>query len=331
MNQVLSQQEIDSLLNALHTGEIDPDTIKEEEEKNKVKSYDFRRPIKLSKEYINTIYMIFENFSKMAGNAVSNMIHSNVDIKIGAIEQVSFDEFVHSIPNPTLIGLFHSKQLKGSQFIEINPQFCGQVIELMCGGAESSYTKNLRKKNTFTDIEIGILEETVLSILKAFEASWNDVIELETELDDLQTNPQLVQSMSPNEPIILISLILELLDNKSFMNICIPYMSFEDITDKLSMKNWFDFEKEGNENNREILADRIKSLIVDIEVDLGKTYLTVDDFLQLEEGDIIQLNSRINDPLQMFIEDRLHYLVKPGEVDNKLAVEVLQYIEEDVE
>ncbi|WFA07930.1 flagellar motor switch protein FliM [Tissierella sp. Yu-01] len=331
MNQVLSQQEIDSLLNALHSGEIDPNTIKEEEEKNKVKSYDFRRPIKLSKEYINTLYMIFENFSKMAGNAVSNLIHSNVDIKIGAIEQVSFDEFIHSIPNPTVMGLFHSKLLKGSQFIEINPQFCVQVIELMCGGAESSYTKNLKKKDTFTDIELGILEETILTFLRAFKAAWSEVVELETELDDIQTNPQLVQSMSPNEPIILISLILELFENKTFMNICIPYMSFEDITDKLSMKNWFDFEKEGNQDYKEVLTKKIESLVVDLEVDLGETFMTVDDFLQIEVGDIIQLNRKINDPLKMYVEDKLHYFVRPGEVDDKIAVEVLQYIEEDVE
>lgn len=331
MNQVLSQQEIDSLLNALHSGELDPTTIKEEEEKNKIKSYDFKRPIKLSKEYINTLYMIFENFSKMAGNTVSNMIHANVEIKIGAIEQVSFDEFIHSIPNPTLMGLFFSKPLNGSQIIEINPQFCVQVIELMLGGSESSYTKNLKKKDNFTDIELGILEEVMLGILRAFEAAWSDVIELETELDDIQTNPQLLQTMSPNEPIILISFVIEVFRNKSFMNICIPYMSFEDITDKLSMKNWFDFEKEGNEQNREVLAEKIKSLIVDVQVDLGKTYITVDDFLQLEVGDIIQLDKKISDPLNMYIEDKLHYLVKPGKVDNKLAVEVLQYIEEDVE
>jgi len=142
LKQVLSQQEIDSLLNALNTGEIDPNAIKEEEEKNKIKSYDFRRPIKLSKEYINTLYMIFENFSKMAGNSVSNLIQTNVDIKMGAVEQISFDEFIRSIPNPTLMGMFHSKPLSGTQILEINPHFCLQVIELMCGGTESKYTKD---------------------------------------------------------------------------------------------------------------------------------------------------------------------------------------------
>lgn len=331
MNQVLSQQEIDSLLNALNSGEINPDDIKEDEEKNKVRSYDFRRPIKLSKEYINTLYMIFENFSKMAGNTVSNLIHTNVDIKIGAIEQVSYDEFIHSIPNPTLLGLFHAKQLKGSQIIEINPQFCSQVIDLILGGSDSSYSKTVRKKDSFTDIELGVLEEVVLEIFKAFEASWSDVIDIDTELDDLQTNPQLLQNMSPNEPIVLTSFVLQLMGNKSFMNICIPYMSFEDITDKLSMKNWFDFDKDGTEDNKEVITENIKTLEVDLEVDLGRSLLTIEDFLHLELGDIIKLDKRIDDPLKMYVEDRIHFLVKPGKVDNRFAVEILQYIEEDVE
>lgn len=331
MKQVLSQQEIDSLLNALTSGEIDPASIKEEEERNKVRSYDFRRPIKLSKEYINTLYMIFENFSKIAGNLVSNQIHTNVDIKMGSVEQISFDEFIRSIPNPTLMGLFRSKPFPGTQILEINPQFCLRVIELMCGGSESKYTKNLKKMESFTDIEQGILEEIIATILKSFEAAWTEIIELETEIDTLETNPQLVQTLSPNEPIILISFTIELFKNKSFMNICIPYMSFENIIEKLSIRNWFDFEKESNDANREILSERIRSVVVNLEVSLGKSTITVEDFLHLEHGDIIELDMKINDPLRMYIEDKVHYLVKPGELDGKIAVEVLQYIEEDVE
>lgn len=331
MNQVLSQQEIDSLLNALNTGEINAESIKEEEEKNKIKSYDFRRPIKLSKEYINTLYMVFENFSKMAGNSMSNMVHTNIEINIGAVEQISFDEFIRSIQNPTLMGLFHSKPLGGTQILEINPQLCTQIIELILGGSQSQYTKNLKRKESFTDIELGVLEEVILGILKSFESAWSEIIDIKTDLDDVETNPQLVQTMSPNEPIVLISFIVELFNNKSFMNICIPYMSFENIIDKLSIKNWFDFEKGFDETDKDLLAERIKQSEVNVEVVLGKSVITVDDFLHLDYGDIIQLDMKISDPLKMYIEDKLHYLVRPGEIENRLGVEVLQYLEEDVE
>ncbi len=331
MKQVLSQQEIDSLLNALNTGEIDTDSLQEEKEKDKVRSYDFRRPIKLSKEYINTLYMIFENFSKIAGNLLSSQIHTNVDIALGAVEQISYDEFIRSIPKTTLMGIFHSKPLSGVQILEINPQFCMQVIELMCGGLDSNHTNTIDDKQGFTDIELGILEETVKVILQSFEGAWSEVVEVKTEIDYLETNPQLVQSMSPNEPVILISFTLDVLDNRSFMNICIPFVSFENIIDKLSFKNWFDFEKEPNVEDKKILEERIMASTVNLEVNLGKTIITVDDFLQLEKGDILQLDVKITDPLKMYVEDQLHYLVKPGQFNDQLAVQVLQYIEEDVE
>lgn len=331
MKQVLSQQEIDSLLDALNTGEIDTESFEEETEKEKIRSYDFRRPIKLSKEYINTLYMIFENFSKIAGNLLSSQVHTSVDITLGAVEQISFDEFIRSIPKTTLMGVFHSKPFSGVQMLEVNPQFCMQVIDLMCGGSDGKYIKAINEKQSFTDIELGILEDTVLVILQAFESAWSEIIEVKTEVESIETNPQLVQNMSPNEPVILISFSIEVLGNTSFMNICIPFVSFENTIDKLSFKNWFDYEKQIDDSAKEILTERIMSSIVNLEVTLGKSTITVDDFLQLEQGDILQLDMKITDPLKMYIEDRLHYLVKPGEVNKRLAVQVLQYIEEDVE
>lgn len=331
MKQVLSQQEIDSLLNALDTGEIDSESLEQEEEQNKVRSYDFRRPIKLSKEYMNTLYMIFENFSKIVGNLLSSQVNSSVDVALGAVEQISYDEFIRSIPRVTLIGIFQTEPLGGVQLLEINPQFCMQVIELVCGGIDSSRDYNHVFEEEFTDIELGILEETVGVILQSFESAWSDVVEVTTKIDDLETNPQLVQTMSPNEPVVLISFTVELLGERTFMNICMPFVSLENVMEKLSFRSWFDFEKETSDEDRSALEDRIKSSDVDISVELGRSTVTVRDFLNLELGDVVTLDTLTTDPLKMCIEEIPHYLVKPGEIKGRLAVEVLKYVEEDVE
>ncbi|MFH5834876.1 flagellar motor switch protein FliM [Proteiniclasticum sp. C24MP] len=331
MKQVLSQQEIDSLLNALNTGEINPEEIKEEEEKNKVRAYDFRRPIKLSKEYVNTLYMIFESFAKSASNVLSTMVRNNVNMTLGAVEQISFDEFVHSIPNPTIMGVFHSEPLSGNQIMEINPQFGTQVVELLCGGAKAKEKKG-PKKEKFTDIELGIVEDVMGNLLKVFKSSWSEIMELEPELDNLETNPQLVQSMSPNEPVILISFVVEIFETKSFINICIPYVSFENITDKLSIRSWFDMGKTFEDYKyKDQIAERLVTTDVELKVEMGKTILTVDDFLHLETGDIVQLDMKTDHPMKLYVEDKVHYLVQPGLYKDKMAVQVLQYVEEDVE
>lgn len=325
MKQVLSQQEVDSLLAALDSGEFAPGTV--DEESNKVRSYDFRRPIKLSKEYINTITMVFENFCSIAGNYLSTQIRTNVEISLASLEQISYDEFIRSIPRFTLSTLFHSQNLGGLQILEVNPQFCFQVIEMACGGPRNEYKGSQKKKDSFTEIELGILEELVNSLLKAFESAWSDIIPVETAVESMGTNPQLTQSMSPNEPVVLVSYAIEVLGNKSSINICIPYVSFEPILEKLSFKNRFEFEKGTDENNRLLLEERIESLTVNLEVLMGKAFLTVNDFMQLEKGDIFQLDLKTTDPLKLYIEDRPHYLVKPGLVNKNYGIEILQYME----
>lgn len=331
MKQVLSQQEIDSLLNALNTGEINPEEIKEEEEKNKVRAYDFRRPIKLSKEYINTLYMIFESFAKTSSNVLSTMVRTNINMTLGAVEQISFDEFVHSIPNPTIMGVFHCLPLSGNQIMEINPQFGTQIIELLCGGTKAKEKKG-PKKEKFTDIELAIVEDMLVNLLKGFKSAWSEIMELEPVLDNLETNPQLVQSMSPNEPVVLISFVVEIFDVKSFINICIPYVSFENITDKLSIRSWFDMGKSYDDNKyKDQIAERLVTTDVSLTVEMGKTIITVDDFLYLEDGDIVQLDMKTDQPMKLYVEDKVHYLVQPGLYKDKMAVQVLQYVEEDVE
>lgn len=161
MDQVLTQQEIDLLLNAMSSGEIDQEIIEIEDKQAKVKAYDFRRPTKLSKEYVNTLHMIFEDFSKMSSSMLSTQLRTNVSLQLAAIEQVSYDEFIHSIPKFTLLGLFHSQPLSGIQMIEMNPQLCMMLVELLCGGLDVYQNK---------PIEMDFSEKKVLLILK--QQSW---------------------------------------------------------------------------------------------------------------------------------------------------------------
>jgi Flagellar motor switch protein len=190
--------------------------------------------------------------------------------------------------------------------------------------------RHYKEKENFTEIELSILEELAEVVLNAFDLAWNDVVEIDSELETLETNPQIIQIASPNEPVVLISFTFELMENKNFMNICIPYISLDSVIDKLSFKNWFEAEEEITEDDRELVERRIMGVPVDLDVELGKTFITIRDFLNLEEGDCVRLDNKIDGPLKMLVEGKPHFLVRPGKVNNSLAVEILQYIEEDV-
>lgn len=318
-------------MNALHTGEISHKANTEAEEAAKVREYDFRRPIKLSKEYMNTLHILFEKFAEISSGILSTLVRNNTSLTLEAVEQISFDEFINSVPGLTVMGIFHCVPLTGNQIIEINPQFGIQLVELLCGGTKIKDKKAV-KKDKFTDIELGIIEDIVAELLKGFKSAWEEIMEIEPVLDGIETNPQQLQTMSPNEPVVRISFAAEIFDSRTSVHICIPYISFENIIDKLSIKSWFDMERSYDENKyRELITEGLVGAEVALTVEMGKTVITVDDFLHLETGDIVQLDIGTDKPMKMYIEDKVHYLVQPGIHNEKLAVQVLQYLEEDVE
>ncbi|WP_027108650.1 flagellar motor switch protein FliM [Lacticigenium naphthae] len=326
MSQVLSQQEIDSLLEAMDNGEID-EKVMEETHQPKIKAYDFRRPVRLSKEYLSTIHLVFEDFMKLAVNQLSTQLRQQVEIKLATMEQISFDEFINSIPRFTLMGIVKSEPSEGVQIIELNPQMALQMVELLCGYDSMTAEGEVPEgKDSFTDIELAILEEVMGNLTRAFEGAWRDIVELDSKVQDIETNPQLLQTMSPNEPILLITFSIAIGNNRTFLNICIPYIFFEEMLDKLSFHNWFHTGKTQEKTEELSIKKSLDPVPLNLSVALGESTMTVENFLDMEVGDIIQLDKKSSKPLVMNIENRPYYLVKPGTVQDKMAVEVLQFI-----
>lgn len=322
---VLSQSEIDSLLEAMTSGEIDEEII-EESNQPKVKPYDFRRPVRLSKEHLSTISMVLEDFAKISVNQLSTKLRRQVEMNMVSIEQISFDEFVHSVPKFTLLGSLTSEPQSGVQIVEVNSSICMQMVEILCGFDSSNSFKENTEKSSFTEIELAILDDVMDIFARSFQTVWQDIEKLDTKVESMMTNPQLLQSMSPNEPVVLATFNISLSGNTTFVNLCIPYVFFEDILDKLSFRNWFHEGKEAGELDHKRFSQNLQPVPVELVTLLGEAEISIEDFLDMEKGDIIQLNNKTSQPLTMYVEDRPHFQVKPGFVDNSLAVEVLQFI-----
>lgn len=322
---VLSQAEIDSLLEAMDSGELDEEIL-EEVKQPKVKAYDFRRPVRLSKEYLSTISMVLEDFAKISVNQLSTKLRRQVEMDMVSIEQVSFDEFIHSVPKFTLLGTLTSGTQNGVQIIEVNPSISMQMVEILCGYDDSGEFIEDTEKDSFTEIELAILEEIVDILGLSFQTVWQEITELETKVDSITTNPQLLQSMSPNEPVVLATFSISLNGNTTFVNLCIPYIFFEDILDKLSFRNWFHEGKEAGDTDHEQFSKNLQPVPVELTTLLGQSEISIQDFLDIENGDIIQLNNKTSKPLTMYVADKPYFLVKPGTIEDRLAVEVLQFI-----
>jgi flagellar motor switch protein FliM len=326
MGEVLSQSEIDALLAALSTGEIG---IEEhaQEEKQKVKKYDFKRPNKFSKEHIRTLEMVHDNFARIVSNYLAAHLRTTVQMKVISSEQITFEEFIHSIPNPTILMTYYLEPFTGVFLFETGPQFVFQIIDILFGGQG----KTLTKTREFTDIEKNVIKKINLKLLENLKMAWEDIMDVEVRFDGLETNPVLNQAMAPNEPVALITILVEIGRNQSFLNMCIPYISIEKFMDKLVIQYKTSTSSKEDLEHRKTMEHNIRGVSLNAHVELGKSNITVEEFLNLSVGDCLTLNNKLNDPLNMYVENNLHFKVYPGAIGKKLGVQIVEIIDKDVE
>ncbi len=328
MADVLSQSEIDALLAALSAGELTPDEVPKEEEKQKVKPYDFRSPQKFSKDHIRTLELIHDNYARIISNYLTAQVRSNVKVKIESVQQITYEEFIHSVPNPTILTIFKMPPLNGSVLFETNPQFVFEVIDVLLGGKGTGKYKT----REFTDIDKNIMRVINTGLISNLKLAWDDVLEVHTEIEGLETNPALNQTLAPNEPVALITFSVEMGKSSTFINICIPYLSIEKVLDKLVVQYWFEDTNEGIlEESRGKLRDRLNIVDMNLTAVLGTVNITVDDFLRLGIGDVLTLNNKTNMPIKLMVEDEPYCYGKPGVLGKNMGVQILDIIDKDVE
>ncbi|MGK0468075.1 flagellar motor switch protein FliM, partial [Clostridium sp.] len=290
--------------------------------------YDFRSPQKFSKDHLRTLELIHDNYGRIISSYLSAQLRNNVKVKIESIQQITYDEFIHSIPNPTVLTIFKMPPLSGSILLETNPQFAFQVIDILLGGMGD---RKIKIKD-FSDIDKNILKKVNAGLISNLKLAWEDVLEVQPEIEALETNPALNQTLAPNEPVALITFSVELMNTNNFINICIPYLSIEKVLDKLVVQYWF---RENDEDivseSREKLRNRLNIVKVPMTGVLGSTNITVDEFLQLTEGDVITLDNASNSPVKVLVEGQLCYTGIPGTIGKNKGIEILDIIDKDVE
>ena len=227
---VLSQSEIDQLLSALSTGVVSAEEMKVEEKQKKVKVYDFKRPDKFSKDQIRTLYMLHENFARLLNTYLSTNLRTLVNISVASVEQLAYEEFIRSLSNPSVIGIFNMSPLKGNVIFEINPNIAFSIIDRLFGG-EGTVINKIR---TLTDIEETIIRKVITKSLDNLQEAWRHVVNTEPRLEVIETNPQFTQIVPPNDMVVIVTLQTQIGQVEGLINICIPYLVLEPIMSKLT-------------------------------------------------------------------------------------------------
>ena len=330
MSKILSQDEIDALLSgegigAGGGGGQAAETAEEDQKEKLVSLYDFKHPNRVSKDQLRTIQTIHESFARGFATHLSTRLRSLVDIDLTSVDQLTYSEFIMSMADPSAVYIFNIKELEGDAILEISPQLVLYIIDRSFGG-EGGVIQEARE---ITIIEQNVMKKIVDNALEQLVRSWQNITPLTLELKDFETNPQLIQISPPGETAIMISFEVKISDFSSLLNLCFPYFVLEDVMPKLSAQHQIAHnQKKRSHHDEGIVRHKIIGADVPVSVNLGTTELTLRDILNLEAGDIIRLDNRLDQMLEVDIGDSAKFRAKPGMYRNHKAVQIVSGIKE---
>jgi len=331
MAEILSQKEIDALLSSVSSDEGFADVQDETEEDISVEGkaanvYDFKHPNRVSKDQLRTLQTIHETFAKTFNAYLAVRLRTIVDINLISVDQLQYSEFILSISDPSCIYIFRVEELNGVAILEISPNLVLYIVDRLFGGKGSS-TEEARP---ITTIEQTIMKKIIEKAMENLSTAWQQVAPLTFILEGFESNPDVVQIAPPGETVITISLEIKIQDTSSLMNICFPYLILEDIISKLNVQHFISTsKKEASEEETEIINERIRLTSLPIVAFLGWTEITVKDLLGLKEGDVIRINRRIDDLLDVNIGGNKKFLGRPGKKGKKKAVKIVRSVTDD--
>ena len=322
--EILSQTEIDALLSAISSVEMDAEELKKEEEDKKVKVYDFKRALRFSKDQIRSISRIHENYARLLTTFFSGQLRTYVNISVASVDQIPYEEFIRSIPKMTILNVISMEPLEGKILMEVNPNIAYSMMDRLLGGKGSSDVQ----PESLTEIETTIMTQMFEKAVVNIQEAWSTIVEIDPMLDEFEVNPQFLQIVSPNETVVVVSFNTQIGDVSGMINICIPHIVLEPIIPKLSAHYWMEpATKERDPEKYAILSKHMEKVELEAKVILGQSNITVNELLQLSTEDIISLNQKIQDPLTLEVNGEPKMHVQVGTVHKKVAVQVMDHIE----
>ncbi len=333
MAEILSQKEIDALLTTVSAddggGGGDMDDGADEFEGAAANVYDFKHPNRVSKDQLRTLQTIHETFAKTLNAYLAVRLRTIVDINLISVDQLQYSEFILSISDPSCIYIFRIEELNGVAILEISPQLVLFIVDRLFGGRGGA----VDEARVITNIEQTVMRKIIEKAMENLSTSWQQVAPLTFILEGFETNPDVVQIAPPGETVITISLEIKIQDTSSLMNICFPYLILEDIMSKLNVQHFISMTKrEITDEEGDLIHNRLRISSLPLVSYLGQSRLSVRDLLNLKSGDVIRLDKRVDELLEVSVGGSNKFLGKPGIKGKKKAIEIVRdFTEEDID
>ncbi len=349
MGDILSQEEIDALLASVGGGSspapasappppsassssssglsgLGPRAERPRNDDRKVSLYDFRRPDRVSKDQMRVLQNLHEGFSRVLSTTLTSYLRTLIEVELVSVDQLTYNEFVMSVTNPSCIYIFQMEPLSGNAIFEINPSLVFFMIDRLFGGPG----KAMHYYRELTDIERSVMNKIVERLLLDLKEAWEYLGIFHPKIESYENNPQFVQIAPASETVILISFELRSRHTSGLMSMCMPYMFLEPVMGHLSAENWISSARGATADTRKIVERELSGTPVELRAIFGKTTLSMRQMLSLQEGDTLILDKSRNSDLVLAAGGKGRFLCRPGQLRGRKCVQVTSLIEREV-
>ncbi len=323
MSDILSQEEVDALLNAIQKGDVNvaEPPPKEELAKRRVEPYDFHKPHLISNEQLRGLQIIHDNFAKGLQGALSGMLRTALDVKLVAIDQLQYNEFILSLYNPTFLTVMSLAPLAGNALIEMNLAIIMVIIDRLLGGTGVA----VPSPRELTPIEMSVLRSVVRMTLQEMRLAWEGTvpgIHFEPESHDF--NPEFLRISAPESSVLSVTFDWRIGETAGVINLCYPFSLIKPVLSKLSSESVVSKSvKEPTEAEKKKMLRSVGYIPMNVRAVLGRSILSADQVANLAVGDVLCIENRFDNPIQIVIEGKTCYRAELGQRHEKIAVRLL--------
>ncbi|MFH1194290.1 MAG: flagellar motor switch protein FliM [bacterium] len=322
MAEVLSQQEIDQLLNNIKTGSSQESQAHQDKE---AVPFDFRLPNRISKNQLRTIRTIHENFSEAFSSFLMAKLQSIININVISVDQIYYSEYVLSVTNPACIFTFEIKDTDIKAILEFSPELALTLVDRLLGGLGNG----TKQSKVITPIEQKVLLVVVNEIMHDLRKSWHIIGDYDFALLKFEPDIDFAQITSQSESVLLITFEIFIGEQSYLMNLCFATYAFDTILSKLTSQNLSSIRpvKYNGTTARNLLSKQLYKTELGVKVQFGQAGISIDQLATLSKGDIIIMDKRIGEEVKVLIDEKEFFYGMPGAVNNHKAVKITRKVE----
>ena len=328
MGDTLSQAEIDALLNQMMSGDSKDVEVAPAAPAKEARLFDFANPLKFNKEQLRTLENIFENFARALSSFLTGYLRTTVNVEVSGSEEIMYRDFNVALANPVILALMEFTPLKGTAVLELSSNIGYAILDRILGGPGFG----IKKMREFSEVEKILLERVMLQIMNFIPEPWAGVIPIRPRLEKLETNAQFAQVIGHTEKVALVLLNLKIGSSEGTMTVCLPHRVLEPVTDRLYSRFWHASQKgEDQTIYKERLEIEVEQVTVPVSVNMGYTRIMVSEFLSLQVGDVVPIDSFITSDVDVMVGPLHKFRAKPGTSRGKYAIQITEVIRKEDE